>query len=88
MSDMAPVGDSGNLATFFNLLTAFIGAGALAIPATFQQTGIIGGVIGLIFVGIINIYTMILLVYAKHRLARPITSYTDLSMFVLSDSEN
>ena len=87
-SETSPAGDSGNVATFFNLLTAFVGAGALAIPATFAQTGIIGGVAGLVFVGVINVYTMILLVRAKHRLARPITSYTALSLFVLSDSEN
>ena len=70
------------------MLTAFMGAGALALPATFHKTGIVGGIVGFAFVGIINIYTMIILVYAKRKLARPISSYKDLSMLVLSDKEN
>lgn len=35
LSDVSIVGDSGNLQTCFNILTAFMGGGLLAIPATF-----------------------------------------------------
>ena len=57
-SEVAGPGDAGNLQTFFNILTAFFGAAILAFPATFEKIGIIGGIIGMIIVGILNIYTM------------------------------
>ena len=51
-------GDVGTLQTSFNMLKVFIGIGILATPAGFQHIGIIGGVVGMIIVAIISMYTM------------------------------
>jgi len=65
--DVEVVGNVGNFRTAFNLIKVFLGIGILATPASFQQIGIVGGVLGLMFVGILNTYTMKLQILAKNR---------------------
>ena len=40
------------------MLKVFIGIGILATPATFRLIGLTGGVIGMIVIGLTNMYTM------------------------------
>lgn len=46
--------------TVFNILKVFIGIGVLTTPAAFAKIGIIGGTVGMILIGIIAAYTMVL----------------------------
>jgi len=42
------------------MLKVFLGIGILATPETFKRIGLIGGFLGLILIGILNGYTMML----------------------------
>ena len=55
---MAGPGEASNLQTFFNLISSFLGAGILALPAAFEKVGMAGGIVGMIFIGTLNVYTM------------------------------
>lgn len=54
------VGPVGTYQTCFNMLKVFLGIGILATPETFKSIGIVGGVLGLIIIGLLNGYTMML----------------------------
>lgn len=54
------VGPVGTYQTCFNMLKIFLGIGILATPETFKSIGIVGGVLGLIIIGLLNGYTMML----------------------------
>jgi hypothetical protein len=51
-------GNVGTLQTYFNTFKCFIGIGILATPSAFKQVGLVGGAVGIGFVGLINMYTM------------------------------
>lgn len=51
-------GNSSVLQTYFNMFKCFIGIGILATPAAIAKVGIIGGALGIIFCGLLNMYTM------------------------------
>ena len=87
LSEIEFVGDVGNLSTFFNILTAFLGASILTLPSTFQTVGLVGGCIGMVVVSTIVCYTMRLQIYAKNKLAYPINSYIEMSRSCLSQRE-
>lgn len=53
-------GPVGTLQTCFNMLKIFLGIGILATPETFKKIGLVGGVLGLILIGLLNGYTMML----------------------------
>lgn len=65
-------GNVGIVGTCFNIFKCFIGIGLLAIPSAFSevrlvflskkyvQIGIIGGSIGIILIGCLNYYSMML----------------------------
>ena len=53
-------GNVGTFQTAFNMLKVFVGIGILATPASFMSVGILGGVFGMIFIGCIATYTMML----------------------------
>jgi len=42
------------------MLKVFVGIGILATPASFANVGILGGTLGMIFIGCIAAYTMML----------------------------
>ena len=52
-------------------------------PETFKKIGLVGGVLGLISIGILNGYTMMLQIYAKLKLNQTVVSYSDLGEKVL-----
>ena len=54
------VGNVGTFQTGFNMLKVFVGIGILATPASFMSVGLVGGVFGMIFIGLIATYTMML----------------------------
>ena len=52
---------TGNVSTFktvLKMLKLFVGIGILATPASFQKVGIAGGVVFMIAIGIVAVYTM------------------------------
>ena len=52
---------TGNVSTFktvLNMLKLFVGIGILATPASFQKVGIVGGVVFMILIGMVAVYTM------------------------------
>ena len=80
------VGPVGTFQTCFNMLKIFLGIGILATPETFKKIGIVGGVLGLIIIGLLNGYTMMLQIYAKIKLNKQVVSYSDLGEKVLGVS--
>lgn len=50
----------GIIGTCFNIFKCFVGIGLLALPSAFQSIGIIGGAIGIILIGVLNYYTMMM----------------------------
>ena len=65
------------------MLKIFLGIGIKATPETFKKIGLVGGVLGLISIGILNGYTMMLQIYAKLKLNQTVVSYSDLGEKVL-----
>lgn len=61
-------GNASSLQTSFNMLKVFIGIGILATPASFKLIGLVGGVVGMITVGLLNMYTMQLQIQSKVKL--------------------
>ena len=60
-NEMTPmVGPVGTFQTCFNMLKIFLGIGILATPETFKKIGLVGGVFGLMIIGLLNGYTMML----------------------------
>ena len=51
----------------FNMLKVFIGIGILATPASFGQIGLVGGTLGMIMIGIVAAYTMMLQIAATKK---------------------
>jgi len=66
-----------------NSLKCFLGIGILATPSVFGKIGIVGGNIGMIFIGFVSYYTMSLQIKATVRLDRGSRSYSDLGNLVL-----
>ena len=70
----------------FNMLKVFIGIGILATPASFGQIGLIGGTVGMVVIGIIATYTMMLQIAATKKVTNtPVTNYSELGMAVLGN---
>lgn len=74
--------DASVLQTYFNLFKCFIGIGILATPSAIKQVGVIGGAMGILICGIINMYTMKLQILCKEKLGNHITSYSELGFAV------
>ena len=64
-------------------MKVFVGIGILATPASFALIGVVGGCLGMIFIGSCNMYTMKLQIAAKLKIREPISSYSDLGEAVL-----
>ena len=62
-----------------------LGIGILATPTSFQLIGIIGGALGMLIIGSMNVYTMKLQIAAKEAVKHEhhIISYSDLGKAVL-----
>lgn len=60
------------------MMKVFVGIGILATPASFAQVGVVGGVLGMILIGVTNMYTMKLQIASKLKIKQPISSYSDL----------
>jgi len=58
----------GVVQTYFNTFKCFIGIGILAIPEAFSKVGILGGVVGIIIIGVLNTYTIILTCQCKFKI--------------------
>ena len=65
------------------MLKVFVGIGILATPASFATVGIIGGTLGMIFIGLIAMYTMKLQIAARNRVNGPVLNYSDLGQAIL-----
>jgi len=76
-------GNVGTFQTAFNMLKVFVGIGILATPAAFKTIGLVGGVLGMILIGNLNMYTMKLQIAAKLKLNAPINSYSELGVAAL-----
>ena len=71
----------------FNMLKVFIGIGILATPASFGQIGLVGGTLGMIMIGIVATYTMMLQIAATKKVTDvSVSNYSELGMAVLGDS--
>ena len=63
----------------FNMLKVFIGIGILATPASFGQIGLVGGTLGMILIGIVAAYTMMLQIAATKKVTdQTVTNYSEL----------
>ena len=60
------------------MLKVFIGIGVLATPASFKLVGILGGNIGMILIGSVAIYTMLLQIEAVKMAPTPVANYSEL----------
>ena len=78
-------GNVGTFQTGFNMLKVFVGIGILATPASFANVGIIGGTFGMIFIGIIATYTMMLQIAATKKVSTHVGNYSELGMAVLGE---
>lgn len=66
--------------TIFNLTKFFLGISIIAIPASFQSSGLIGGVVGVIAWISLNIFTVFIQTKAAVRLDEGIESLSELGM--------
>jgi len=63
----------------FNMLKVFIGIGILATPASFGQIGLVGGTLGMILIGVVAAYTMMLQIAATKKVTdQTVTNYSEL----------
>lgn len=53
-------GTTSVMQTYFNMFKCFIGIGILATPAAIAKVGVVGGALGIIVCGCLNMYTMTL----------------------------
>ena len=60
-------GNVGTSQTMFNMLKVFIGIGILATPASFGQIGLVGGTMGMVLIGVVAAYTMMLQIAATKK---------------------
>ena len=63
MSVRSGLPTSGNVSfamSFINSLKCFVGIGVLATPAVFAKIGIVGANLGMLFIGYLAYYTMML----------------------------
>ena len=74
-------GNVGIIGTCFNIFKCFIGIGILALPHAFLDVGILGGILGILIIGSLNYYTMMLQVFSKKKLQIGET-YSDLGFLV------
>ena len=65
------------------MLKCFIGIGILATPAAIQTVGVVGGALGIIVCGVLNMYTMKMQIACKEKVGPQITSYSELGLAVL-----
>mmetsp|Transcript_17653 Transcript_17653/g.29828 ORF Transcript_17653/g.29828 Transcript_17653/m.29828 type:complete len:286 (+) Transcript_17653:421-1278(+) len=68
--------------TYFNMFKIFIGIGILATPSSIKQVGVIGGSVGILICGLLNIYTMRCQLKCKDKVGEHVTSYSELGMEV------
>lgn len=81
--------------TAFNIFKCFVGIGLLALPSAFHhvrmgninliplQIGIIGGAIGIILIGVINYFTMMMQVKCKVKYESSfVETYSDLAYVI------
>ena len=59
-----------NLETIIHLLKGNIGIGVLTMPIAISNAGLVGGVLGMVFVAVVTIHCMHTLVIAAQKLVR------------------
>ena len=59
-----------NIETIIHLLKGNIGIGVLTMPIAISNAGLVGGVLGMVFVAVITIHCMHTLVIAAQKLVR------------------
>lgn len=82
MHDEFGKGNVGIMQTYFNSYKCFVGIGILALPAAFHQVGFVAGSIGVTIVGVINLYTMHLMLVCQQKYGADITCYSELGYAV------
>lgn len=76
------IGNTSVAQTYFNMFKCFIGIGILATPSAIKQVGVVGGALGILLCGIINVYTMKLQILCKEKVGSHITSYSELGFAI------
>jgi hypothetical protein len=61
---------AGNWATFFNLITSYLGSGILALPFAYKKSGIIVGVVSTFIIALLSNHCIRLLLSCKYTLVR------------------
>lgn len=59
-----------NMETIIHLLKGNIGIGVLTMPIAISNAGLVGGVLGMVFVAVVTIHCMHTLVIAAQKLVR------------------
>lgn len=69
---------ASSLRTFFNITKCFIGAASFELPWAVKQGGLIGGSLGLVFLGIISQITLVILAKCGHLASKSYPTYPDI----------
>jgi proton-coupled amino acid transporter len=69
---------ASSLRTFFNITKCFIGAASFELPWAVKQGGLIGGSVGLVFLGIISQFTLVILAKCGHLASKSYPTYPDI----------
>jgi len=71
--------------TFINAVISFIGSGMYGLPIAFRHIGVIGGVLGMIFVSVVSLHCMFLVVDCRNFLethcSKQIKTYGDIGFY-------
>ena len=76
-----------NFITALNIYTSFSGASILVLSSVFAKVGIVGGIVGMIFLCLINLYILQLQIEAKKRTGKPIYSFIELARASLTPTQ-
>lgn len=69
---------ASSLRTFFNITKCFIGAASFELPWAVKQGGLIGGSVGLVFLGLISQFTLVILAKCGHLASTSYPTYPDI----------
>ncbi len=66
----------------FNMSKLFLGISILATPNAFEHAGVVAGIIGIVCVTILCIYTINLQASCRNEIGNHVTSYSELGYAV------
>lgn len=62
------IGKQNPMQASFSLIKAVVGAGSFALPAAFMEAGLWGGVVGILVLAALSLFTILLLIRCKNEL--------------------